>query len=95
MISKEEYESWKKKIKGDILKVTRYNFIDENEHFRLDIFKNSEPLIILERDVTNTNRQELPKFIKKALNITHNRDYNDDSIYVDQNIEKIYQKNNK
>lgn len=91
-ITEEEYKDFKNKVQGRILHKIRYNFIDENERFRLDIFEiNNKSFAILERDVVNPKRK-LPSFIKGAINITNNRDYDDDSIYIDTIISEIYQK---
>ena len=49
--------------------------------------------IILERDVTNISKKNVPSFVKDCLDITNERDYNDDSLYIDYNIVKVYQKN--
>ncbi len=92
-ISSSDYFLYRNRVKGEVLKKIRYNFIDNQERFRLDIFDIfNNQLAILERDVTNSNRKDLPCFIKNAINITDNRDFDDDSIYIDYNIEKIYKK---
>ena len=91
-ISEEEYYAYREKVKGNILTKTRYNFIDDNERFRLDIFNVKDEIIILERDVSNSNRKSLPSFIKNATDVTDDRDFDDDSIYIDYNIESIYHK---
>ena len=92
-ISSEEYYNYRSRIKGTTIRKTRYNFIDENERFRLDIFNiNNYPFVILERDVSNNKRKELPKFVKTAINITKNRDYDDDSIFIDYNINELYRR---
>ena len=93
-ISKEEYNDYQNRVKGQIMKKIRYNFIDEGERFRLDLFKSDDTsYAILERDVTNPRRNYLPLFIKNGKDVTNNRDYDDDSLYVDYNINYIYKKN--
>ena len=90
-ISASEYFDKLSSISGNVIKKYRYNFIDDNERFRLDVYDiNGKNITILERDVTNINKKELPSFIKKCTDITNDRNYNDDSIYVDYNIENIY-----
>ena len=92
-INEKEYNNLKSKTKGHIINKTRYNFIDKSERFRLDIFDiDNNKFAILERDVINNTRMSLPSFIKDAIDITNNRDYDDDSIFIDYNIKKIYSK---
>ena len=92
-ISENEYNSFKSRIRGNVLNKVRYNFIDDNERFRLDLFDiNGELLTILERDVVDNNRKSLPKFIKESIDITNNRNYDDDSLYIDNIINEIYLK---
>lgn len=94
IISEENYNEALSKLKGQPMNKIRYNFIVNNERFRLDIFKLNDMFAILERDVVDIKQMNLPNFIKNAIDITDNRDYNDDSIYIDYNIQKIYKKNN-
>ena len=92
-ISKDEYRENLIKLKGVPIKEIRYNFIDDGERFRLTIYLlDDEQFAILERDVVNENRKDLPSFIRKATNITNNHNYSSDSIYVDYNIQKIFKK---
>ena len=94
IITKEQYDSYKELLKGEVLNKTRYNFIDDGERFRLDLFSiNNESFTILERDVSNINRKSQPSFITQYNDITNNRDYDDDSIFTDYNINNIYKKN--
>ena len=80
-------------VKGILLKKIRYNFIDDGERYRMDLYNlDGDTFIILERDVTNISRKNVPYFIKNYLDITNERDYNDDSIYIDYNIRKIMEK---
>lgn len=80
-------------IKGTVIKKIRYNFINQEERYRIDLYDlNGESFFILERDITNLSQNKLPSFIKKAIDITNNRNYNDDSIYIDYNIKRIMQK---
>ena len=93
IISEDEYYLNKNKLKGNVLNKIRYNFIDKGERFRLDIFRlNNQFFVILERDVISKERKQLPEFIKESINITNNRDYDDDSIYIDYNINQIFKK---
>ena len=81
------------KIKGNVIHKTRYNFIDGGERYRLDFYDiNDGNFCILERDVTNINKKPLPYFIYNATNITNNRNYDDDSIFIDYNIDQIVKK---
>ena len=92
-ITESDYLFYRRKVKGHVLNKTRYNFIDENERFRLDIFSNDgNAIAILERDVVNISRISLPLFVHKKIDITNNRDYDDDSIFIDYNINQIYKK---
>ncbi len=92
-ITKTEYELALSKIKGDVIKKIRYNFIDNGERFRLDIYSlGSKYFVILERDVSIVNKKDMPEGIKIIMDITNKRDYNDDSIFIDYNINKIYAK---
>lgn len=92
-ISSNEYFNYRSKIKGNVIEKIRYNFIQDQERYRLDLFNLSGyPLAILERDITNINIKGIPNFIKNATIITNNRDYDDDSIFVDYNIDRIYKK---
>ncbi len=80
-------------VKGILLKKIRYNFIDDGERYRMDLYNlDGDTFIILERDVTNISKKNVPYFIKDYLDITNERDYNDDSIYIDYNIRKIMEK---
>ena len=90
-ISEEEYLSNLERIHGNIINKTRYNFIVNNERYRLDIYNDSN-ITILDRFVTDKSNNKLPEFIINAKNISNNRDYDDDSIYVDYNIGKVYKK---
>ncbi len=95
-ISEEEFLNNSSKLKGTMIKEIRYNFIDDGERFRLNLYLlDTSPFAILERDVININRKSLPNFITYATNITNNHNYSNDSIYVDYNIKKIYEKNKK
>ena len=92
-ITKDEYRENLAKLKGEPINEFRYNFIDDGERFRLIIYLiNNEPFAILERDVVNEKRNKLPSFIKRAINVTDDREYTNDSIIVDYNVDKIYQK---
>ena len=92
-ITKDEYKENLSRIKGTPIKEARYNFIDEGERFKLILYLlNDEVFAVLERDVVDENRKDLPSFIKHATNITNNHNYSSDSIYVDYNIEKIFKK---
>ena len=88
-IKKEEYYENLAKAKNTFVKKTRYNFVDNQERYKLDFY---DSLIILERDVTKLEKNKLPSFIKKAQNITTNRDYDIDSIYIDEVINSITKK---
>lgn len=88
-ISEEEYLENINKIKGIVVRKTRYNFIDNNERYRLDMYDN---LTILERDVVFEDRKDLPLFIKSCTDISNDRNYNDDSLFVDYNINRVYSK---
>ena len=80
-------------VKGILLKKTRYNFIDDGERYRMDLYNlDGNKFIILERDVTNISKKNVPSFVKDCLDITNERDYNDDSLYIDYNIGKVFQK---
>ena len=62
-ITEEEYNTYRNKVKGNTISKVRYNFIDEGERFRLDLFNIGGKLInILERDVSNEKRINLPSF---------------------------------
>ena len=92
-ITKEEYYDYFDKLKGSVLKKFRYNFIDNSERYRLDFFNiDNNSFAILERDVSNANNKDLPKFIKHAINITDSRDYDDDSLFIDYNINNLYRR---
>lgn len=94
-ISDLEYLSYRNMIKGDVINKTRYNIIDGQERYRLDLFELNSTFGILERDVTNYNKRQMPSFIEKRVDITNNRDFDDDSIFIDYNISKIYKKSKK
>ena len=92
-INEEEYINNLHRLKGSLLNIVRYNFIDDGERFKLNIFKlDNNSFAILERDVVDLNRVKLPDFIKKYVNITNNRNYSMDSIFIDYNINKIFKK---
>jgi len=92
-ITKEDYAENLSKLKGSVIHEIRYNFIDDGERFRLTLYLlDDDCFAILERDVVNENRLSLPEFIKGAVNITSNHEYSNDSIYVDYNIKKIFNK---
>ncbi len=91
-IRKDDYNEALAKAKNRFITKTRYNFIDNQERFKLDIY---DSMIILERDVANLNKKTLPHFIKKATNITNNRDYDIDSIYIDYVINEIAKRKSK
>jgi len=92
-ITEEEYNTYRNKVKGNTISKVRYNFIDEGERFRLDLFNIDGKLInILERDVSNEKRINLPSFVKMITDITNNRDFDDDSIFIDANISRIVNK---
>lgn len=88
-IRKDEYKDNLLKVDNRVIKKIRYNFIDNQERFKLDIY---DSLIILERDVADIKKKNLPFFIKKGQNITTNRNYDIDSIYVDKIIEQLEKK---
>jgi predicted ATPase len=88
-----DYDEAEAKMKGAKLHKIRYNFIDNHERFRLDYYYVGDNCFtILERDVSQIRRKSLPAFVKNAVNITNNRDYNDDSIFIDYNIGMVYKK---
>ena len=92
-ITKDDYDENLSKLKGSIIHEIRYNFIDDGERFRLTLYLlDDDCFAILERDVVNENRLQLPSFIKGAVNITNNHEYSNDSIIVDYNIKKIFNK---
>ena len=65
-----EYEETLDKSNQKISKRISYRFIDDNEKFILNMYPmDNEWLVLLERDVINENRKELPKYIKRAINI--------------------------
>ena len=95
-ISKEEYINELEKIKGSVIYKTRYNFIDQGERYRLDFCEiDGKYMYILERDVSNVNKKPLPYFINNGYDITNNRDYDDDSLFVDHNINQVVKKKRK
>ena len=72
-IDKEEYENKLTEISEKPMKEVRYNFVDQNEHYKLIFYLLDNSIFaLLERDVINEDRKELPSFIKKAINITTN-----------------------
>ncbi len=85
-IKKDEYKDNLARVDGRFITKTRYNFIDKQERFKLDVY---DSLIVLERDVADVKKTTLPPFIRRATNITTNRDYDIDSIYVDHVISQI------
>lgn len=95
-ITKEEYELGEIKNKSLKLNKIRYNFIDNNERFRLDLYNiDGNYYAILERDVAIITKTELPKFISNYIDITNNSDYDDDSICTDYNIDNIFKRRGK
>ena len=69
-----EYEKALNDSNQKITKRISYSFIDDGEKFVLNMYLvNNEWLIILEREVLNNNRKELPKYIKKAIAIDHKK----------------------
>ena len=92
-ITEEDYYNYCNKLKGKVLNKVRYNFIDNSERYRIDFFNiDDNSFAILERDVSNINNKDLPKFIGHAINITKSRDYDDDSLFIDYNINRLYRR---
>lgn len=77
-IREKEYLHFLSLYRGNLVKKTRYNFIDGSERFRLDIFVSSNyQFAILERDVSDRKREGLPLFIRSATNISDYQNYDD------------------
>ena len=92
-VAEEEYLYNLSLVNCEPLKKIRFNFIDDGERFRLDFYKDyEEPFYILERDVSNSDRKKMPIFIKGYIDSTKDRNCDDDSVYIDYNIEKIIKK---
>ena len=92
-ITEEDYYNYRSKLRGKVLNKVRYNFIDNSERYRIDFFKiDNNSFAILERDVSNIKNRYLPKFIGDAINITNSRDYDDDSLFIDYNINSLYRR---
>lgn len=93
IISEKEYYDRRKKVRGKTLNKIRYNFIEDDERYRLDLFDiDGKSFMILERDIVKDKYEKLPDFITQAVDITNNRNYDDDSIFIDYNIECIYKR---
>lgn len=89
-ISKEEYVYELERINKKPIHKTRYNFIDKGERYRLDFCDiDGEYIYILERDVSNINKTPLPYFIHNGVDITKNRNYDDDNMYIDRNAKQL------
>ena len=80
-VTEELYLDYKSKIEGEPIKKVRYNFIFNNERYRLDFYCSPTHLITLERDVTDKTNTKLPPFVTKIEEITNDRDYSDATIY--------------
>ena len=86
----EEYYSNKASAKSKPIVKFRYNVIHEGERYRVDVYHlGKEPFVIVERDVIDKDKHELPSFIRKASDITNNRNYDDDSLCIDYNIDAL------
>ena len=89
-IGEEDYYGNRNVAKSKPIKKTRYNIIYDGERYRVDFFYlGKKSFIIVERDVIDESKMGLPPFIKNATDITHNRNYNDDSICIDSFIDSI------
>ncbi len=72
-IDKEEYEKNLAETNDKPMKEVRYNFVDQGEQYKLILYLMDNSIFaLLERDVINEDKKELPSFIKKAINITTN-----------------------
>ena len=81
-VSDEVYLENLAKIDGEPINKVRYNFIYNNERYRLDLFCSPIHLITLERDVTDKTNSKIPPFVTRIEEITNDRDYSDATIYA-------------
>ncbi len=92
-IGEEEYFENLISAKSKPINKVRYNVIDNGERYRIDLYDlGYKRFIILERDVVDASKKELPSFVKKAKDITDDRNYGEDSICIDYSIAVSYKK---
>ena len=89
-LSFSDYNCYFNENKGKVLKKIRYNFIDNGQRMQLNLYKMEDNIFaILEIDTMDIKGCALPSFIHKALDITNNHDYDDDSIFAHNGIREI------